>query len=49
MPDTPLFPGGTDRKIAKPWYRRRIFQIAAAAAACAVIVAVCLSLPRPIR
>lgn len=45
MPDTPLFPGGTDRKIAKPWYRRRIFQIAAAAAACAVIVAVCLSLP----
>ncbi len=45
MPDHPLSPGGTDRIIARPWYRRRIFQIAGAAAVAAIIAIVVLSLP----
>ena len=46
MPDHPLSPSGTDRKIAKPWYRRRPFQLGAMAAAlCTVIAIVVVVLP----
>ena len=47
MPDHPLTPGGTDRKIAKPWYRRRAGLIAATAAAVAACTIVVLTLPPP--
>ena len=37
MPDRPLNPARTDRVLAKPWWRRRPFQIGAAAAVVAAL------------
>ncbi len=46
MPDHPLPAGGTDRKIAKPWYRRRAVLAAAAVVAfIAAVAVVVVSLP----